>query len=177
MTRRRQVLAFLSGATAVCMAGPLAVPSVTSASAVAAGRRQAVPAASSWGRAIEVPGLAALNKGGDADVRDVSCPSPGNCTAVGSYKDGRRHQQGFAVAEKNGRWSKAIKVPGLAVLNKGGDAEASSVSCASPGSCAAGGSYTDGRRHQQGFAVAEKRPLGQGDRGTWPGGTEQGRIR
>jgi hypothetical protein len=38
----------------------------------------------SWGRVIEVPGLRALNKGGDASVSSVSCASAGSCAAVGN---------------------------------------------------------------------------------------------
>jgi len=52
-------------------------------------------------------------------VRSVSCGSAGNCAAGGSYRDRNGHGQGFVVSEKNGLWSRAIKVPGLATLNKG----------------------------------------------------------
>src|SRR5258706_13893124 len=108
----------------------------------------------SWGRAITVPGLGALSKGRNAGVLSVSCPSPGNCAAVGDYRDGGRHQQGFVVSERNGRWHLAVEAPGLGALNKGGDARVSSVSCAAPGYCAAGGYYpNDGR---QGLVVSER---------------------
>ena len=40
-----------------------------------------------WGTAIEVPGLGALNEGGNAAVSSVSCASAGNCTAGGDYQD------------------------------------------------------------------------------------------
>ena len=109
-----------------------------------------------WGKAIEVPGLGALNKGGDAEVSSVSCGSAGSCAAGGDYKGGDGHQQGFVASEKNGRWGKAIEVPGLGALNKGGDAEVSSVSCGSAGSCAAGGDYTDGGGDGHGFVADEK---------------------
>jgi len=39
-------------------------------------------------------------------------------------------------------WGKAIAVPGLRALNKNGAASVVSLSCALPGSCAAGGHYT-----------------------------------
>ena len=107
-----------------------------------------------WGRAIEVPGLGALNKTGLAQVNSVSCASAGSC-AVGGYYLGRRGQQGFVSVERNGRWRTAIEVPGLAALNEGGDADVGSVSCASAGSCAAGGYYL-GRRGQQGFVAVER---------------------
>jgi len=94
-----------------------------------------------WHQAIEMPGLAALNKGGNADVSSVSCAPPAYCAAVGFYTDGGGHRQGFVAVEQNGAWGKAVEVPGLAALNKGGNAGVSSVSCASPGNCAAGGDY------------------------------------
>ena len=106
-----------------------------------------------WRKAVEVPGLAALNKGGDADVSSVSCASAGTCAAVGHYFD--HGYQRFVVDEKNGRWGQAIEIPGLAALNKGGDADVGSVSCAPAGSCAAGGSYTDGHDHYQVFVVSQ----------------------
>jgi hypothetical protein len=107
-----------------------------------------------WGKAIKVPGLVALNKEGLAGVNLVSCRSAGNCAAGGSYLDGSGHSQGFVVAEKNGRWRKAIQVPGLGALNKGGDAGVDSLSCASADSCAAGGSYENGSEYTQGFVVS-----------------------
>ncbi len=136
------------------------------AAAVAAGGGGKAEAASSWDRAIEVPGLGTLNKGGNAWVNEVSCASAGNCAAGGYYADGHRdHQQGFAVVERNGIWGKATGVPGLGALNKGGFAGVSSVSCAAAGNCAAGGFYVDGHRHQQGFAVVERN-------GVWGKATE-----
>ena len=85
----------------------------------------------------------------------MSCASAGNCAAGGSYLGGSGHQQGFVVSEENGRWGQAIEVPGLGALNKGGTAEVNSVSCASPGNCAAGGSYRSPQT-TQGFVVSEQ---------------------
>ena len=109
-----------------------------------------------WGTATGVPGLAALNKGGAAEVTSVSCASAGNCAAVGYY-GGRNSLPVFVVSEKNGVWGRAIQVPGLGALNKGGGygAEANSVSCAPAGTCTAGGSYTDASGHSQGFIVTQ----------------------
>jgi hypothetical protein len=85
----------------------------------------------------------------------VSCASPGNCAAGGDYRDQLHHRQGFVVREKDGVWGKAIEVPGLSSLNRGGNATVNSVSCASPSSCTAGGSYTDRSRFSrfQGFVT------------------------
>jgi hypothetical protein len=107
-----------------------------------------------WHRAVQVPSLGTLNKGGNAAVSSVSCASRGSCAAVGFYTDSGGHQQGFVAVEQNGVWGKAVEVPGLGALNTGGSAEVSSVSCASPGNCAAGGYYAAG--HQQAFVVGEQ---------------------
>src|SRR5215469_2464641 len=110
-----------------------------------------------WGKAIKVPGM--LNVGFLAKVTSVSCASAGNCAAGGFYTDGSNFNQAFVVSEHGGSWGKAIEVPGSGTLNKGGDAGFASVSCASAGNCAAGGSYHDGS-HFQAFVVSETN-------GTW----------
>ena len=109
-----------------------------------------------WGRAIEVPGLGAVNKGAEAEVLSVSCASPGSCAAGGYYRDRRSQFQGFVVSQRRGRWGTAIEVPGLGNLNKY-FAQVLSVSCASAGNCAAGGYYQPRRTHDQGFVVSERR--------------------
>ncbi len=108
-----------------------------------------------WGTAIEVPGSAALNTGGSAVVNSVSCTSAGNCAAGGLYRDSRS-LQAFVVSEQNGQWGNAEQVPGSATLNQGGGASVASVSCASAGNCAAGGSYVDGSHNLQAFVVSEQ---------------------
>jgi len=108
-----------------------------------------------WGQAINVPGLGALNTGGgDAFVASVSCPSAGSCAAGGDY--GSPYPWGFLVSEKNGVWGRAIDVPGLGALVTGRYADVFSVSCGSPGNCAAGGNYEEMPGGSQGYVVREK---------------------
>ena len=83
-----------------------------------------------WGTAKEVPGTAALNTGGNAQIDSVSCAKAGDCSAGGFYTDSSSHGQGFVVSQVNGRWGTAKEVPGGGI---------SSVSCASAGNCSAGG--------------------------------------
>jgi hypothetical protein len=98
-----------------------------------------------WGTAMQVPGIAALGKGASAGIISVSCAAPGQCAAGGFYIkfygflniDARA----FLVTEHSGKWATAIEVPGIAALNKSGQAETFSVSCAARGNCAAGGGY------------------------------------
>ncbi len=154
--------------TAVSKGGEAAITSVSCARAGscsaggsyldASGNTQAFVAGEAkgvWGRAQQVPGTAALNKGGDAEITSVSCARAGNCSAGGSYLDASFHLHAFVAGEAKGVWGRAQQVPGTAALNKGGEAEITSVSCARAGNCSAGGFYKDASGHLQAFVVNE----------------------
>jgi hypothetical protein len=145
--RRTQVIGVLAGAVAASCAAALAVMAGPAFGAVAR--------ADSWGKAIEVPGLARLSAGHGGTLVAVSCSAPGDCAATGNYHNGSGHGEAYVVSEKNGSWRTAIEVPRLAALNTGGSAEVTSLSCASAGNCAAGGSYTSSRGTRA-FVVSEK---------------------
>jgi len=113
-----------------------------------------------WGTAIEVPGTAALNQGGTAEINSVSCTRPGDCSAGGHYVDSSDNAQAFVVSQVHGTWGTAIEVPGTAALNQGGLAVISSVSCARAGNCSVGGFYTDSSGVGQAFVVSQAH-------GTW----------
>jgi hypothetical protein len=145
-----------SAAVVSSIALPMLAGSVGTAFAAAAG--PAHPGGT-WGKAILIPGLAALDTGGDATVSAVSCASPGNCAAVGSYEDSRANFQPFVVNEVGGVWGGAREVPGIAVVgtarNPESGAQIQSVSCHSPGYCEAGGSYLDNDNMTHAFVVSE----------------------
>jgi hypothetical protein len=142
-----------SGRRLLSLVALLGVLAATTAVAIAA-------AGVSWGSAIEVPGTAALNVGGDAQVTSISCGGAVNCAAGGYVKDGSGHYRAFVVDETNGAWGGAIEMPGMAALDLGGYARVDSISCAGTGHCAAGGSYLDGSGNAQAFVVDETN-------GTW----------
>jgi hypothetical protein len=109
-----------------------------------------------WGKARPVPGLAALDGGGRAEVTSVSCASRGNCSAGGFYLNASETtSQAFVVSEVRGQWTNALQVPDAGALNAGGNAQVTAVSCASAGNCSAIGSYSDGQ-YNQGFVVNEE---------------------
>ncbi len=145
--RRTRVMMVLAGAVAASCAAPLAVMAAPAAGAVAR--------ADGWGKAIEVPGLARLSADHGGTLVAVSCSSSGNCSADGNYDNHSGHGQAYVVSEKNGSWGTAIEVPRLATLNTGGNAQVTSLSCASAGNCAAGGFYTSSRGTRA-FVVSEK---------------------
>ena len=103
-----------------------------------AGAGPAASAAPQLTAARSIPGLNALNAGGNARVNSVSCATPGNCVAAGSYTDAAGNLLPFVADEKNGTWGNAH---GLDAVTRATDmkAEILSVSCATPGNCAAVG--------------------------------------
>lgn len=157
MRRRFAVLSSIVAIGAASVAFIFIVGPGTAGPAGASSRSASSPATTTlaWGAAAPVPGLAALNRGGNAEVSSVSCASAGNCAVGGSYAARGGTRQAFIASEVNGVWGKAVPIPGLAALNTGGDALVSSVSCASAGDCAVGGSYTDAARAQQAFVANE----------------------
>src|SRR5215471_14693802 len=89
----------------------------------------------------------------------------------GGYTDSHGHGQVFVASEQNGLWGTAIEIPGTAQLNAQqiGD---TSVSCASPGNCAARGFYVDAQRRTHLFVLSQQ--LGQWSAATVVPGTVGG---
>jgi hypothetical protein len=76
----------------------------------------------------------------------LSCPSAGNCTAVGGYLGAGDGELGLILTERNGSWSRGVRapLPAHAVPNSESNelnSPLASVSCAAPDDCAAIGSY------------------------------------
>jgi hypothetical protein len=91
-----------------------------------------------------------------AATESVSCPSAGNCAAVGAYLDKTGRIQAFVIGQRGGTWGKEAEMPGTGALNAGGDAQAISVSCRSAGNCSSGGFYTGPKGRGQAFVVSER---------------------
>jgi Bacterial Ig-like domain (group 3) len=121
-----------------------------------------------WGPAAQVPGSAAINKGGFAELTSVSCPTAGNCSAGGSYAPSKTSTQPFVVTERNGTWGKAVEVPGTATLNTGKDMSVTAVSCVAPGLCSATGDFHTSK-HSEGVWAASQNGGRWGHAGTIPG--------
>jgi hypothetical protein len=98
-----------------------------------------------WKRAMVVPGAAALAGGLESGIETISCASAGNCTAGGVYTQGLNRYQVFVTSQVRGMWTRALRIPGTAVLNKGLNAAVTSLSCGSPGNCTAIGNYEQKR--------------------------------
>ncbi len=91
-----------------------------------------------WGQPVD-PGFYG---GGFATVSSVSCPSAGNCAAVG-YGDSP-----FMLIQRDGRWGQPLTVAG----NLNG-VIITSLSCPARGDCAVGGYFMDTSGKFQGFLI------------------------
>jgi hypothetical protein len=112
----------------------------------------------SWGQPQLVQGLSDFGLSG-GDIQVMSCPSPGNCGAVGLAGDASGQSQLFVVDERNGSWGRAQPVPEMSVLRADGSADGW-ISCAGAGSCTVAGTYfapTDNpdRDSEQVFVASE----------------------
>lgn len=73
----------------------------------------------------------------------MSCPSPGNCEAVGPSAGGDTHDTPSAIAETDGVWGSAtaLTLPGNAVTAAKDDDYFTQVTCWAAGDCVAVGTY------------------------------------
>ena len=105
-----------------------------------------------WGTAIEVPGMGALNTGRVGEPGPVSCVSPGTCSAAGEYKTAGGQFQVWSASERGGKWANAQPLIGLISLNAG-ESQVNGLSCAHVTSCGMVGYYTDSKGRQQPFVA------------------------
>ena len=98
-----------------------------------------------WGTAVPITTPPSTSTNSFSSIRFISCPSDGNCSAVGEFSYTSRNSnwdQSFVVDETDGVWKSAVQVPGLQSLAKYGGVELSSIDCGAPGSCSTGGTYS-----------------------------------
>ncbi len=118
-----------------------------------------------WGEVIKLATI--LNVGGDAATTSLSCADASDCVAVGFYTDAAGQHQAFLVQESSGVWGSTQPV--AEPLNTGGDAVATTVSCAAADACVVGGRYRDAAGKQRAFAALETG-------GTWGEATQIGAV-
>jgi hypothetical protein len=95
-----------------------------------------------WRTGVEValPANASTSHG-QVLVFSVSCPSAGNCTALGEYTDNSSNDEGLLLTETAGRWGTGVEAPLPANAAPDPFVAARSISCASAGNCSAVGQY------------------------------------
>ena len=96
-----------------------------------------------WGTPFQFPGLDSLNLGERAAVFDLSCTSPGNCSAGGNFANSAGTAVAFVDSEADGTWAVAQAVANVTRLTTG-NSTVESISCSSLGYCGAIGTYTVG---------------------------------
>lgn len=118
-----------------------------------------------WGPGI-VAALPADAGAANGEVSSISCPSTGNCTAVGSYEDRSSISEGLLLTESGGLWSVGVEatLPADAATTSQ-RVSIESVSCAAAGTCTAVGEYMDSSGNTQGLLLTETD-------GTWATGVE-----
>ena len=93
-----------------------------------------------WAQAVEAPLPVGVTS--PVVVTDVSCASPGNCTAVGgTYNVAERAGQGLVWTETGGQWGMGTLITPPANAAAPAQENVGLVSCASAGNCAVAGSY------------------------------------
>ncbi|MGA7833874.1 MAG: hypothetical protein WCA31_01555 [Acidimicrobiales bacterium] len=108
-----------------------------------------------WGRAIKVRGVPGVGLETGANLYSISCPGIGDCSAVGQVERKQNRNQPIVEDEVDGKWRGAQILEGLSTRNEGLNTGATVVSCAAPGDCAAGGSYSVTRNTMSVFVATE----------------------
>jgi hypothetical protein len=87
----------------------------------------------------------------NAQLTEVTCPTPSTCIAVGNYDTTSNQSAGLLLVESAGSWtaSEAPLPPGAS-----GGVSISALSCASATLCLAGGRYTDSGSDSQGLLLS-----------------------
>jgi hypothetical protein len=90
---------------------------------------------------ITLPSNAASGGAAFAILSSVQCPQSGFCVAVGSYKTTANQIQAMRVTQSGGHWGQAVEVGAPANAAASPAAALASISCATPTTCVAVGSY------------------------------------
>jgi len=114
----------------------------------------------SWERGVEVTMPAGAAVDPKVEFTALSCPSVGNCTAAGEYRDTAGDEQGFLLTERAGTWGSAVQMPLPANASPKPEVRLGQLSCPSAGNCAVVGDYNDDSGQRLGFLVSESA-------GTW----------
>jgi hypothetical protein len=92
------------------------------------------------------------------DLWGISCPSAGNCDAVGAYDTGAESPELLSVSETAGSWQQGseVSLPSGAGTQTDVTTTFYSVSCPAAGDCEADGSYIDGSGNSQPLIASEQ---------------------
>jgi hypothetical protein len=108
-----------------------------------------------WERGVEVTMPAGAATDPKVEFTALSCPSVGNCTAAGEYRDNAGDEQGFLLTETAGTWGSVVEAPLPANASSKPEVRLGQISCPSAGNCTVVGDYNDGSGQRQGFLASE----------------------
>ena len=110
-----------------------------------------------WQPAVRAAMPAGAASGPRPEFEALSCPSAGNCSAVGNYRDSAEEEQGFLLSESAGVWGTGVEVslPANASVHPGPSVRLNRLSCHSAGNCTAAASYADIAGNSRGFLVSD----------------------
>jgi hypothetical protein len=108
-----------------------------------------------WAAGVEASLPANANKKPSLQFASMSCASPGNCTAVGSYTDRSGRSQGLLLTERSSRRATAVEASLPANAGTNPTVRVNSVSCVSAGHCTAVGDYSLGENNFHGLLLTE----------------------
>lgn len=105
---------------------------------------------------LNLSSLPSVSSNPTAQLGQLSCPSVGNCVAVGNYEDADDQSQGLIAMQTSGGWA-VSQLPLSGLPNTFGDPgiQLNSLSCPSAGNCVAVGSYTDSSHHSQALIATD----------------------
>lgn len=108
-------------------------------------------------------------------LQAVSCSSPGNCTAVGTYRGARHRAGGLLLTQTDGKWATGVVAPLPAnhakrQVTSGTHLYLNSVSCSAPGNCTAVGNYVARGGHAQGLLLTQTDDRWTGSQARLPAG-------
>jgi hypothetical protein len=102
-----------------------------------------------WHAAQHVPGITTLSKTGEAYISSLTCASPANCTASGSFytNDIPTVTSPFTVTQTAGTWHAAQEIGSVKELPDSNNtiADIDALSCPPAGPCVGVGTYTTRR--------------------------------
>jgi hypothetical protein len=122
-----------------------------------------------WVPGVELGQRVNALRDGQAGRTSVACASPGDCTAVGQTESKpfayaqAPTGQALVDTETAGVWDAGARV--AVSLNRGDDAELTSVACTSAGDCVAVGQFENGSKDIRALVVTQRN-------GRWNGGVE-----
>ena len=152
----------LIACTAVCALAEFALPA---------------GAAPVWGDGVAATFSAGVqHTAPNATFNAVSCSSPGNCTAVGNFRNSAGYSNAFAETQADGVWSAAVPASFAAGVQAAhASAILLAVSCSSPGNCTAVGKFADAALYDEAFAQTQTDGVwGPATPATFAGGVQSG---